>query len=69
MQSIDSKTVSKNIQINFKTRTLDILSWIHDNILDYPLIEDKPHIPNLRRQIEENRKTYRIFSPPYNQQH
>ena len=67
MQSIDSKTPITNLPVNLKTRIISVLGWIYEHTLDYPLVEDKPkYISNLRKRVEENRKTYRIFSSHYN---
>ena len=62
MKTIDSGA-TKNIQVNLGIKVMNILYFIHDNVLDYPIIEDEPmDTSKLRRRTKEDKESYRIFS-------
>jgi len=70
MQTIESKSASQNIHVSLGTRFLDILGNLYENTLGYPIVKDEhANISELKKVVKENRKSYRIFSPNYNQKH
>ena len=63
MKTIDSQSTITNSRISLRTKIMNAVCWFYEHTLDYPIVEDKPkNISGLRRQVEENKKNYRIFS-------